>query len=174
MQNYSYQDPVQEVATEDEMTSDENDERRPHQHVREGGEDDDFDEEGGHSMELHEEHPVYQHDQANLGQPYHGVDGHLEEIKRDASPISDRLAESEFVRASDPGRFGQIVEDINDIQVIARRESKANQNSKSNSKRKHKESDAALECSEDMKKQGHMQDHLDSDEEGQASQNSEQ
>ena len=156
------------MATEDEMTSEEGDEARVHQNAREGADDDDeFEEEGGHSMELQEEHPVYQMNQANLGQPY-AEDGEDGEIKREASPISDRLAESEFVRASDPGRFGA-VEDISDIQVIARRESKANQNSKSNSKRKRNESDAPLECSEEMKKQGHMQDHLDSDEEGQPS-----
>ena len=44
-QNYSYQDPVQEVATEDEQTS--QDERQQ----RTGSGDDD---------ELHEGHPVYQ------------------------------------------------------------------------------------------------------------------
>ena len=40
-----------------------------------------------------------------------------------ASPLSDKLAISGYFRASDPGRFEAAVEDINDIQMIARRES---------------------------------------------------
>ena len=55
------------MATEDEMTSEENDERHAHRNAQDRAEDeDDFDEEGGHSMELQEEHPVYQMNQANL------------------------------------------------------------------------------------------------------------
>jgi len=41
------------------------------------------------------------------------------------SPISDRLAVSGYFRASDPGRFAP-VDDVSDIQLIARRESNAN------------------------------------------------
>ena len=42
------------------------------------------------------------------------------------SPLQDRLAESDFIRASDPGRFRGDVEDVSDIQIIAKRESTAN------------------------------------------------
>ena len=100
-----------------------------------------------------------------MGEAY----GDEEEAKQATSPLSDRLAESEFVRASDPGRFegATAVEDVSNIQVIARRESTANQRkSKSNAKRHNAEPDA-LQCSENMARQSHLQDHLDSGDEGQ-------
>lgn len=40
------------------------------------------------------------------------------------SPLSDRLAISGYFRASDPGRFGgPAIDNVSDIQIVARRES---------------------------------------------------
>ena len=105
-QNYSYQDPVQEVNTEDEDDGEE-------ESIGEGN-----------------EHYDEAQQQANFDQPSdddqdedgHRVDG--------SSPLSERLAESGYFRASDPGRF-EAVDDVNDIQLIARRESNLNQHNRS-------------------------------------------
>lgn len=55
-----------------------------------------------------------------------------------ASPLSDRLAISGFFRASDPGRFeGAVaIENVSEIQMIARRESQIKRNGKSGKRKK--------------------------------------
>lgn len=59
-----------------------------------------------------------------------GVDG--------TSPLSDRLAISGYFRASDPGRFegAANIDNVSDIQMIARRESQVNRNGKSGKRKK--------------------------------------
>lgn len=54
-----------------------------------------------------------------------------------ASPLSDRLAISGYFRASDPGRFGEpAIDNVSDIQIVARRESQLNRQGKSGKRKK--------------------------------------
>lgn len=71
---------------------------------------------------------------------------------------------SGYFRASDPGRFAP-TDQVSDIQLIARKESKVNQNSKSG-KRKRKATKQGTQDGSDKDKMVHLQDHLESEEEG--------
>ena len=57
--------------------------------------------------------------------PYHNIEDDQAHFVDNASPMTDHLAHSGHFRASDPGRFDGI-DDLNDIQLIARRESNLN------------------------------------------------
>ena len=93
--------------------------------------------------------------------------------------MSERLAISGYFRASDPGRF-EGVDDVNDIQLIARRQSNTRQNGDKKGKPRHskaggkkkvvRESDGLSGTAQEK----HLQDHLDSEEEGQEEEGSEE